>query len=47
MQPAWSPDGSKIAFTCPRGVCTMRPDGSGRRLSIAGGFMPAWQPLAR
>jgi Tol biopolymer transport system component len=44
MQPAWSPDGSRIAFTCPRGVCTMRPDGSGRRLSIAGGFMPAWQP---
>jgi Tol biopolymer transport system component len=47
MQPAWSPDGTKVAFTCPRGVCVMRSDGSGRRLSVAGGFGPAWQPLPR
>jgi Tol biopolymer transport system component len=47
MEPAWSPDGATIAFTCPLGVCTMKPDGSGRRLLIAGGYRPAWQPLRR
>jgi Tol biopolymer transport system component len=26
--PAWSPDGTRIAFGCDRGICTMNPDGS-------------------
>lgn len=26
--PAWSPNGTRIAFGCDRGICTMNPDGS-------------------
>jgi Tol biopolymer transport system component len=26
--PAWSPDGTRIAFGCDRGICTMKADGS-------------------
>jgi Tol biopolymer transport system component len=29
-RPAWSPDGSKIAFVSDRGLCTMNADGSGQ-----------------
>ena len=53
LGPAWSPDGSKIAFTGYRdgdvaSVCVMSPDGSNRvRLtnSVAAGG-PAWSPDA-
>jgi Tol biopolymer transport system component len=41
--PAWSPDGTKIAFGGGR-VWTMNPDGSGRT-SLGPGGDPAWQPV--
>ncbi|NIR50859.1 hypothetical protein GWO43_19850 [candidate division KSB1 bacterium] len=54
LSPAWSPDGSTIAFThrristdtcCgPFGIYFVNPDGSGRRLFLAGGHSPAWSP---
>jgi Tol biopolymer transport system component len=44
MQPAWSPDGGKIAFASYGGVWTMRPDGSRPSLLVRNAFLPAWQP---
>jgi len=44
--PAWLPDGSRLAFDCEQGLCTIKPDGSGltqipagERLSVA-----QWSP---
>jgi hypothetical protein len=47
--PAWSRDGSTIAFTrCGGGACRgigyMRADGSGSSVTISDGFDPAWKP---
>jgi Tol biopolymer transport system component len=47
--PAWSPDGSKIAFVTPSGVYIMNADGSGRRFvtsAPASGWAAslAWSP---
>ena len=52
--PDWSPDGSRIAFTCvvndnPE-VCAVNADGSGRRrLTSSPGFdgHPSWSPDGR
>jgi len=52
--PAWSPDGTTLAFGQPYpcfcapegGLWSMRPDGSDKRLlsSVPGGGAPAWSP---
>jgi uncharacterized repeat protein (TIGR01451 family) len=42
--PAWSPDGSLIAFECGGGVCVMDADGSDRRQVASSGWQPAWSP---
>jgi Tol biopolymer transport system component len=48
--PAWSPDGQWIVWgffpsqSDEAGLWLMRPDGSDRRLLIAGGFDPSWAP---
>ncbi len=48
IQPAWSPDGSRIAFTVeqPRGggIYVMRADGSRVRRVAAGGHGAVWSP---
>jgi Tol biopolymer transport system component len=48
--PAWSPDGSRIAFVSPAGLLyEMQADGSGRRLVYDGHgaqvYAPSWSPL--
>jgi TolB protein len=48
--PAWSPDGQWIVWgffpsqSDDAGLWLMHPDGSDRRLLIAGGFDPSWSP---
>jgi len=48
--PAWSPDGQWIVWVSDSsnheeaGLWLMRPDGSDRRLLLAGGFDPSWAP---
>src|SRR5437868_5015135 len=51
ISPAWSPDGSRIAFTVIRSgdapsIYVMNPDGSNRtRLTSSGyDYLPAWSP---
>ena len=41
--PAWSPDGSRIAYGVAKTVRVMNADGSGSR-RVADGFWPAWSP---
>src|SRR5215212_4025254 len=50
MQPAWAPDGSKIAFTRNNQIYLMNADGSGQtRLTSNNGIdtTPAWSPDGR
>lgn len=50
INPAWSPDGSKIAFAIPEGsghaIAVANPDGSGLDVLTEGGLYrhPAWSP---
>jgi WD40 repeat protein len=50
FEPAWSPDGSRIAYYSGTSIYSVAPDGSGERLLIDGGslspgaFDPAWSP---
>jgi len=49
--PAWSPDGTKIAFECS-GICVMNADGSGKKVlgeisSDSVDRQPAWSPDGR
>ncbi len=53
--PAWSPDGTMLAFQCPPSstpaeadpgadICVVNADGSGRRVVVTGAIAPAWSP---
>ena len=44
---AWSPDGSKILYTCGPLVCVVKPDGtpvSRTPIGLSGGTVAAWSP---
>jgi Tol biopolymer transport system component len=46
--PAWSPDGSQIAFISHAGIGIVSPDGSARRLQVAGNIADVeWTPDGR
>jgi len=42
--PAWSPDGSQLAYGTDDGIALMTPTGTGQHLVIPGGDDPAWAP---
>ena len=53
--PAWSPDGTMLAFQCPPSstpadplpgadICVINADGSGPRVLVTGGISPSWSP---
>ena len=52
--PAWSPDGTMLAFQCPSAstpaeppasdICVTNADGSGRRVVVTGAMKPSWSP---
>jgi TolB protein len=46
LSPAWSPDGSLIAFSGRAGLSVIRPDGTGLRVlpDTEGGEYPSWSP---
>ncbi len=43
FSPAWSPDGSTIAFEGPEGIYTVAPDGTGLAI-VEPGLSPQWAP---
>jgi Tol biopolymer transport system component len=43
-EPAWSPDGDRIAFSSGGEIYTARADWSERRLVFTSGFGPSWSP---
>ena len=45
-RPAWSPDGSEVAFTDGSDLVVMAADGTGRR-RVASGWDPSWSPDGR
>jgi TolB protein len=49
LSPAWSPDGSMIAYGNPGGLSVMNADGSGQHRvpHTAGGEYPSWSPDGR
>jgi Tol biopolymer transport system component len=44
FDPAWSPDGRKIAFTRGGGIYVMDANGSNPTLINYGGYQPSWSP---
>ena len=42
--PAWSPDGSRLAFCGPGGIWVVGADGSGLKKVIPNGEKPSWSP---
>jgi hypothetical protein len=47
IRPAWSPDGTHIAFSCyehEHGIRVVNADGSGLRTVIPNGLNPYWSP---
>ncbi len=45
LQPAWSPDGSRIAFNLAQGdLYLINPDGTGLSQLVPNGRHPAWSP---
>jgi Tol biopolymer transport system component len=42
--PAWAPNGRLIAYSGNRGIEVVRPNGTGRRRLVAGGWSPTWAP---
>jgi Tol biopolymer transport system component len=42
--PAWSPDGSRLAFCGPGGIWVIGAEGSGLRKLIPNGVNPSWSP---
>lgn len=43
-EPAWSPDGSTIAYESLNGISLMSADGSNERIIRRGGSQPSWSP---
>lgn len=46
-EPAWSPDGSMIAFESSAGIALVGSDGTNERVIRAGGYQPVWSPDGR
>jgi TolB protein len=42
--PAWSPDGSQLAYSTYRGIALMTATGAGQHLVVPDGQHPAWAP---
>ncbi len=42
--PAWSPDGAKLAFSGDSGIFVMNADGTGAVQLTTGGMQPTWSP---
>jgi len=43
-EPAWSPDGTTIAYQSPTGISMMGADGTNDRVIRRGGSQPSWSP---